>query len=58
LDSRFSIDDLRLEEDLSPASNRKSTIENRKHPRQESNLILDLRRVVCGPAHPEDIGDF
>ena len=25
-----------------------------KHPRQESNLIPDLRRVVCDPPHPED----
>jgi hypothetical protein len=25
-----------------------------KHPRQESNLISDLRRVVCTPPHPED----
>src|SRR2546422_1382148 len=26
-----------------------------KYPRQESNLIPDLRRVVCHPPHPEDI---
>ena len=26
-----------------------------KYPRQESNLIPDLRRVVCDPPHPEDI---
>jgi hypothetical protein len=25
-----------------------------KYPRQESNLIPDLRRVVCDPPHPED----
>jgi hypothetical protein len=25
-----------------------------KYPRQESNLIPDLRRVVCDPLHPED----
>jgi hypothetical protein len=25
-----------------------------KYPRQESNLIPDLRRVVCAPPHPED----
>ena len=25
-----------------------------KYPRQESNLICDLRRVVCDPPHPED----
>ena len=25
-----------------------------KYPRQESNLISDLRRVVCDPPHPED----
>src|SRR5947209_1706134 len=24
------------------------------YPRQESNLVLDLRTVVCWPAHPED----
>ena len=28
-----------------------------KYPRQESNLIPDLRRVVCDPPHPEDIGE-
>ena len=27
---------------------------SKKHPRQESNLIPDLRRVVCDPPHPED----
>ena len=26
-----------------------------QHPRQESNLIYDLRKVACGPAHSEDI---
>ncbi len=26
-----------------------------KYPRQESNLIPDLRRVVCDPPHPEDV---
>jgi len=26
-------------------------------PRQESNLALDLRRVVCAPPHPEDLHD-
>jgi hypothetical protein len=25
-----------------------------KHPRQESNLISNLRRVVCDPPHSED----
>lgn len=25
-----------------------------KYPRQESNLIPDLRRVVCDPPHPKD----
>ncbi len=25
-----------------------------KYPRQELNLIHDLRKVVCAPAHPED----
>ncbi len=25
-----------------------------EYPRQESNLIPDLRRVVCAPPHPED----
>src|SRR5438093_5462621 len=25
-----------------------------QYPRQESNLIPDLRRVVCHPPHPED----
>src|SRR5262245_59978592 len=25
-----------------------------EYPRQESNLIPDLRRVVCDPPHPED----
>ena len=25
-----------------------------QHPRQESNLIYDLRKVVCEPAHSED----
>lgn len=24
-------------------------------PRQESNLVFNLRRVACGPAHPEDV---
>jgi hypothetical protein len=28
-----------------------------KYPRQESNLVLDLRTVVCWPAHPEDRRD-
>ena len=27
----------------------------RQHPRQESNLICDLRKVACGPAHSEDV---
>jgi hypothetical protein len=27
----------------------------RNYPRQESNLIPDLRRVVCDPPHPEDV---
>lgn len=26
----------------------------RQCPRQESNLVFNLRRVACGPAHPED----
>ena len=26
-----------------------------QRPRQESNLVYDLRKVVCGPAHSEDI---
>src|SRR5438046_2077640 len=30
-----------------------SPIDN-KYPRQESNLIPDLRRVVCDPPHSED----
>ncbi|TMQ33861.1 MAG: hypothetical protein E6K70_10805 [Planctomycetota bacterium] len=28
-----------------------------QYPRQESNLVLDLRTVVCWPAHPEDSRD-
>ncbi len=28
-----------------------------EYPRQESNLILDLRTVVCRPPHSED-GDW
>src|SRR4029079_1299923 len=35
----------RLPRHLAPAS---------KQPRQESNLILNLRRVVCDPPHSED----
>ena len=27
-------------------------------PRQESNLVYDLRKVVCGPAHSEDMLSF
>ena len=27
-----------------------------KRLRQESNLVLDLRRVVCDPPHPRDKG--
>ena len=27
-----------------------------QYPRQESNLICDLRKVTCEPAHSEDIG--
>ena len=27
----------------------------RQYPRQESNLIPDLRKVVCDPPHPEDV---
>src|SRR5262249_37000572 len=26
-----------------------------QYPRQESNLICDLRKVACGPAHSEDV---
>jgi hypothetical protein len=26
-----------------------------KHPHEESNLVLDLRRVLCAPAHPGDV---
>jgi hypothetical protein len=26
-----------------------------QYPRQESNLIYDLRKVACGPAHSEDV---
>ena len=26
-----------------------------QHPRQESNLICDLRKVACEPAHSEDV---
>ena len=29
-----------------------------KRPRQESNLALDLRRVVCAPIHFEDVTCF
>ena len=28
---------------------------NRKCPRQELNLVLDLRRVACDPAHSKDV---
>ena len=30
------------------------TLRTPKRPRQESNLILDLRRVACDPPHPKD----
>jgi hypothetical protein len=34
----------------------KWAIENRdKYPRQESNLVFDLRRVACDPQHSEDM---
>jgi hypothetical protein len=26
-----------------------------QYPRQESNLICDLRKVACEPAHSEDV---
>ncbi len=26
-----------------------------QHPRQESNLVYDLRKVACDPAHPGDV---
>ena len=29
----------------------------KKCPRQESNLIHDLRKVGCDPAHPKDISN-
>ena len=29
-------------------------LQRQEYPRQESNLIPDLRRVVCDPPHPED----
>ena len=29
-----------------------------QRPRQESNLVYDLRKVVCGPAHSEDVLSF
>ena len=37
------------------AGNRLTFWLQRQVSRQESNLILDLRRVVCSPAHPEDV---
>lgn len=27
-------------------------------PRQESNLVCDLRKVACDPAHPEDVVQY
>jgi hypothetical protein len=32
-----------------------SSVVSIKCPRQESNLVLDLRRIACAPAHPEDV---